>query len=430
LTIETLWPLIEVMRISNLAVPRPSNGTMHAPLTIPASKEIAVLAALEGDALVCALKVAWNRRETFAMEPERGGTADWLAAALDHIPERRRCDHFLLQTSGSTGRPKLVVGCKRRAEQLARVLHEVQENEPVRETILCLPLSYSFAFVNQWVWAHVFNREIVPTDGLRDATTFGRRLERADHAMLCLVGSQVPLLQRYLGNREFPGVLRVNFAGSRFPVEQLDVLKAMFPAAMIFNNYGCAEALPRLTVRAAEAYLRAEQIGFPLPGVTLRQAADQALEFRSSYQAVGLFDEQGYYEPGADDWLKTGDRAEQAADGSWELLGRESHVFKRYGEKVSLQIVRDALQPCVEGQLAFYEETDRAGEPGYVLVLAPAQSDGVKQALLRTIRKEFRRPLWPLRIETVEAFPLTTHGKIDTESLRTVGSSVVWKQHL
>jgi hypothetical protein len=176
LTIETLWPLIEVMRISNLAVPRPSNGTMHAPLTIPASKEIAVLAALEGDALVCALKVAWNRRETFAMEPERGGTADWLAAALDHIPERRRRDHFLLQTSGSTGRPKLVVGCKRRAEQLARVLHEVQENEPVRETILCLPLSYSFAFVNQWVWAHVFNREIVPTDGLRDATTFGRRL--------------------------------------------------------------------------------------------------------------------------------------------------------------------------------------------------------------------------------------------------------------
>ena len=71
--------------------------------------------------------------------------------------------------------------------------------------------------------------------------------------MICLIGAQVPLLIEYYAGHVFSGVIRVHFAGGRFPAERLGDLHQIFPNAQIFNNYGCAEALPRLTLRPAEA---------------------------------------------------------------------------------------------------------------------------------------------------------------------------------
>jgi hypothetical protein len=80
---------------------------------------------------------AWKAEPTFAYLTEKGGVSDeWVREILGALPEPYRSGHFALLTSGTTGRAKLVFGVKERAEKLARALHELQESEPVRETIV------------------------------------------------------------------------------------------------------------------------------------------------------------------------------------------------------------------------------------------------------------------------------------------------------
>ncbi len=250
-------------------------------------------------------------------------------------------------TSGSTGAPKLIIGRKSNAEDLARVLHQAQDSEPVRETIVSLPLTYCYAFVNQWLWSKTLNRKLIPTAGLARPEQFRDALRNARDAMVCLVGPQAAMLCGMFGPERFEGVIRLHFAGGRFPQERLQELHDIFHNADIFNNYGCAEALPRLTVRRAEEGESASDVGIPLPGVELKSGAENQLLFRSPYRCVAQLDSLGFLPIPSGQWLPNGDLVRESDNGHWHLLGRTSEVFKRYGEKISSAPGAHNSQPAV-----------------------------------------------------------------------------------
>jgi acyl-CoA synthetase (AMP-forming)/AMP-acid ligase II len=361
---------------------------------------------------------AWAGNETFLLLPAKAGVSKgFVEEALTRLPAELDVDHFLLLTSGSTGEPKLVVGARERANALAATLHDVQESEPVQEAILALPLSYSYSFVNQWRWARLHQRRLVYTTGLTDPTAFRAALRQARDSMLCMVGAQVSLLLRDCTLEPFPGVTRLHFAGGRFPQEHLKALGRLFPAARIFNNYGCAEAMPRLTCRPADAAAEAAHVGWTLPGVEMRSGADEDLLFRSRYGAVGFINSSGFQAITPEDWVPTGDLGVALSDGGWRLTGRRSEVFKRYGERISLPKIAQSLFDAWGGTLAYYRDVDRAGEDGYVLVLSPEPDDSQVHAVLRVLRKEYPRTQWPLRIESATAIPLLPNGKTDSRGL-------------
>lgn len=364
------------------------------------------------------LRHLWAAPETFAFTPDHLPAGQhWLEESLALIPHEYLTGHFVLMTSGSTGQPKLVVANKSRAERLVEVVHAAQNNEPVRETIVCLPLSYSYAFVNHWLWAHHLHRKLIPTEGFARPDEFKRILESAQDAMLCFVGAQVPLLLSLFGSQQFAGIIRVNFAGGRFPQEQLPNLRQIFPHAEVFNNYGCAEAMPRLAIRRAEDSDLATNIGRSLPGVELRTGEEHQLEFRSPFRAVA-FIERGTFRAVADDeWLATGDLARPSEDGTWVLLGRCSEVFKRFGEKISLPTLQSAIERVWDGELAFYREYDSLGESGHVMVVAPHPPTIQLRSILMALRHGFTRPHWPLRVESMEQLPRLPNNKIDTRAL-------------
>jgi len=361
---------------------------------------------------------AWMGKSTFAFVPDKGGVPDaWIAGILDCLPDLYREGHFALLTSGSTGRPKLVFGRRERTDSLAHALHEAQDSEPVSESIVTLPLTYCYAFVNQWLWARVHDRRLVLTRGLSHPGELKGSLLAADDAMLCLVGAQVPMLEQYLGGTPFPGVIRVHFAGGRFPEQKLAEVQALFPNGTIFNNYGCAEAMPRLTLRRADAAQSAGHIGWPLPGITLKTATSGELLFRSPYGAVAQADETGFSIIDKEMWVPTGDLGEQAEDGHVELHGREGDVFKRYGEKISLPLLLHSVAIQWPGQVGVYREVDGAGEEGYVLILAPHPSKAQVMSILKALRADHPRPHWPLRVESLETLPLLPNGKVDLGKL-------------
>jgi acyl-CoA synthetase (AMP-forming)/AMP-acid ligase II len=198
---------------------------------------------------VAELDLAWETPETFTFLPEKSAVGeDWVEERLAGIPKAYEEDHFILLTSGTTGEPKLVIGHRERATNLARYLDAAQEGEAVRATVCLLPLTYCYAFVNQWLWSRTMERELVMTDGFSRPAELEAALASTEASMICLVGAQLPLLRQNLPDAVFENVLRVHFAGGRFPQEQLDDLATRFPSATVFNNYGCAEAMPRLSL--------------------------------------------------------------------------------------------------------------------------------------------------------------------------------------
>jgi acyl-CoA synthetase (AMP-forming)/AMP-acid ligase II len=378
------------------------------------------------------LEDAWSGKASFAILPDKLSVSrDWLDQNLALIPSERQIGHFVLLTSGTTGQPKLVVGARDRAAALSRELHHRQDSEMVRQTISVLPIAYSYSFVNQWLWAREHGRCFSLTAGLGDPTGVVQSLADADQAMLCLVGIQVPLIASGAEGRSFPGVVRLHFAGGRFPQERLEELYRFFPNAQVYNNYGCAEAMPRLTVRAAGQSPDAANVGKPLKGVELKIGDDAAVLFRSPYGAVGVVENGAYKNIEAQDWIPSGDMGVLEADGSLRLLGRGSEVFKRHGEKVSIASLATTVGSVWSRQFTFYRDTDASGEEGCALVLAPAANVDEIRPILFALRKHHPRSHWPLRVEVMRELPILPNGKPDLRTIKASSSkSEIWRQHI
>jgi len=378
------------------------------------------------------LAEAWDSPESFTLLPQPSPLSlDQLREILSKLPSQLQTDHFGLLTSGSTGAPKLVIGRKSRTAALVAEIDRRQDLAPAQSTVMALPLSYSYGFVNQWLWAHLNHRRLAVTAGLADAAKFFEALDREARSMLCLVGSQVPMLRNFLSKgRQFPNVIRLNFAGGPFPQADLVWLEETFPSARILHNFGCAEALPRLTIRAARDHDDPMVLGPPVKGAELSLTEAGMLAFRSPYGAVAIVESDVIRLIDASDWIETGDAAERTQDGSYRLLGRKSDVFKRFGEKVSLPTLEASLREVWPGALTFYIETPESAEPAHVLLLAPRPGKDALRRVLLHLRGHFRRALWPVRLEAAAEIPLSRNGKPDAEAVKGLSREVLWRQPL
>lgn len=356
---------------------------------------------------------------------------DTLIRLLRKMPQELREGHFVLATSGSTGDVKLVVGEKARCTRMATEIHSAQICGPVHETLCTLPLSYSYALVNQWVWAQTMGKVFRKTLGFSNPADFSQAIFNSENAMICIVASQLPVFHKCFAEISFPSVIRLNFAGERFPQEELPFIRKLFPNAEIFNNYGCTEAMPRLTIRHADDSDDASNIGRPLPGIELRADEEGRLLFRSPYGAVATISEDGLKRIGPDDWVETGDFGEQCADGTWRVLGRTNSVFKRFGEKVSVSRVVDELRGAWDGEIVGYTGEDPAGAPGWSLVLAPEPAGEEVRKILLALREAYTRPHWPIRIESMASLPRLPNGKIDLQALKDAENKKLhWRQRI
>lgn len=387
------------------------------------------------------LDIAWAPgSETFALLPQQFDQSDdWIHQSLSVLPDALRRDHALLATSGSTGAPKLLVMNRARAEGMADVIGQHQGADALDSVIITLPLSYCFSFVNQWVLSRRFRLK-------RSLARFSEpasllyELQSAQAGMVCLVAAQVPLLSQLFpdgGPHSFPGIKAVAFAGSPFPWGHVSLLTRLFPEARFFNNYGCAEAMPRLVVQDVTLQVRRAEppvagfLGKPLPGIRFRRSADGELTFQSPYAALGSVTPDGYFPFATDGWIGTGDSADCDESGVWWLRGRTSEVFKRHGEKVSLLRLRATIENVWDKLYALSPAQDRSGEAGVLLVLAGAADREVARAVLQAIRNAHPRAHWPLQILRVDSIPQLNNGKIDQQALQAMhDKQILWDQRV
>lgn len=329
---------------------------------------------------------------------------------------------LVLLTTGSTGTPKLVGAEEGALMAGITAIHHAQNLSSVASTGVLLPFAYSFALVNQLLWAVLFERQVVVLPGLLNPAATIDSLRRRQVAMICLVAYQIQMLAA-LGFDAKHGVDTievVNFAGAPFPTASYNRIRDLFPSARIYNNYGCAEALPRLTVCPVLGPNHpATLVGEPIDTVTLRIGGEDPIgpvEFQGTSVSLGFVRPDGGIEPHAT-WIPSGDLG-RVVDGRLHVLGRHDQIVKVGGERFSLIEIEQALLAAGFTNAMAWQDTG-ASERGIVAIVSGGRplADG---ELVRHLRNRLPQAIWPRRIYRRDDWPVLPNGKTDRTGLKSM----------
>lgn len=319
-------------------------------------------------------------------------------------------------TSGSTGDPKLVVSTEARLAAGVRAIHESQGLEAVKATAVLLPLGYSYAFVNQALWSVVYGRRLLLTPGMVMPADTMRIMREAKPELLCLVNNQLRALvdRGFTEGEPLDFVEVVNFAGAPFPVADFEALRRFLPKARAMNNYGCTEAMPRLTATEVRSAAHdVTDVGPAIGDLKLRIATGDRVEFSGSSAALGTLSPEGeIVEVGP--WVPSGDLGRLDEAGHLHVLGRADQVANVAGERLSLIEVQEQLRRAgFSRALAWVEKED-----GEDQVVAVVSGEGVEPKQIQaTLRMHLPRAAWPAWMAHTPDWKLNANGKTDRVAL-------------
>jgi len=333
-------------------------------------------------------------------------------------------------TSGSTGEPKILVADQMALTAGVTAIHGAQDLDSVASTGVVLPLGYSFALVNQLLWALLYERQVVLLPGFRDPAGTIAQMMQDSIEMICLVGEQVRIWESLRFDEAFSVtcVKVVNCAGGRFPIASFPFLRRLFPEAKLYNNYGCTEAMPRLTVTEVDhAGVPLSYVGKPIRGVALRVAGTEAIgpiEFNAPSASYGVLKPDGTISLHGE-WIATGDHGR--LDGSdLYVFGRNDQVVKLGGERVSLLELEESLLGTTNSHAAAWANREEAGD-SVVAVISGAAMPSPRD-VTALLRDRLPRPMWPRTIYWAELWPTLPNGKTDRRELKELAENGSLKQ--
>jgi long-chain acyl-CoA synthetase len=362
-----------------------------------------------------------------------------LAAWRRFEPAPRRPDDLLeiVYTSGTTSQPRGVMLTHGNVVSNIAALREAMDwNQPGHRFLSVLPLSHMLGQAlglfgplrfgatvffpgtrRPSVLRDCFHREritvLVTVPALLDrirqqvlaaAERDGRRarLERALQLARRLPhGLRRPLLHR-VRRQAFPDLQFVFAGGAALSPVTEEFFDALGIQAL--QGYGMTEAAPVITCNTPAAH-RPGTVGLPLPGVTVRAAADGEILVRGPNVTPGYWEDvDASRQLLAGGWLHTGDLGACEADGHWRILGRKKelilgpsgmNVYPEDVEQVLNQLpgVRDS---CVVG----LEEAGRMRVVGCVLL-----KEGVAWDAAGLLAAANERLAAHQRLQAVERWP-------------------------
>lgn len=339
---------------------------------------------------------------------------------------------LLIFTSGSSGEPK---GVLLSPEAVLANIEGILGYLPVRQhprTALLLPLSYSYALVGQAMVTLRAGGTLLPLQDVGYPALQLEAMVRHGASGLSSVPTSLRLLaQVALDSGDLPPLGYVASAGSALDAATRELVRAAFPGARLFNQYGLTEACPRVTAVAAEDPAFATgSVGRALPGLTVEAVdeagqvlpAGEAGELRiqgPSLMLAYLDDPEGTARVLSRLGLLSGDRGRVDAAGYVYVEGRLDGICKVAGERVSAEEVAAVLQSQAGlREVCVIAVPDPAlGAKLVAFVVGEPDSDGVAIAR-RAARDRLSAAKRPQHIHALEALPRSDHGKIDLAALR------------
>lgn len=342
-----------------------------------------------------------------------------------------------LYTSGSTGAPRLpaftFASLARSAQRIAAYLGLTRDDE----IALLQPLDHGFGLVGQLFAAIAGGAAVVDCSSPYP----DERAEAVANAQATVVAAVPHTLQELA--EHLPEIdpaaahqLRsVGSAGGRLPPALARRLALAFPEAVIWNQYGCTEAGPRLcAVPSSHVAFYTGTVGRAIDGVLLWVAdARGELEpagrpgeicFSSDTQMLGYLGDPAATarqrrQLGNALGYTTGDVGLLDADDRLHVLGRADDLVKVRGERVSLEsLARAAEAAGARAAIALVAEGDPEAADGILTLVYEGPEELTAAALAKALGPRMlpRRMLW------VVALPRLPSGKIDRAGVELLAS--------
>ncbi len=347
---------------------------------------------------------------------------------------------LVMFTSGTTGSPKGVIMTHENLVSSCSAVSDYLGYREAASTVAVLPLYYAYGLISQVLCQLFVGGYVRLMAGLRNPLAVIRTIENEDIKSFCGVPSTFLTLAKFsrLTRVQLPSVKVVCSAGAAFDTSLQQPIRAMFPNAKVFNNYGMTEACPRLAFvsdsdpRFVEgSSLRAmagvdTRIIDPKNHESLPDGEIGVLAVRGKNISPGyLGDEERTREAFTrDGYLITGDLA-CIDSGYVKLFGRVDDIFNVAGEKVSPLEIEAALNrlPMVESAaVRGIQDPTRGAAPVAFLVLRDAVSKGELDAALAA---ELTPIKVPVAYYAVSEIPMTSNGKIQRRMLEIDGPTVL-----
>ncbi|MFM6985694.1 MAG: class I adenylate-forming enzyme family protein [Hydrogenophaga sp.] len=356
---------------------------------------------------------------------ERSNAAD--APAAHDTPQ---APLLLVYTSGTTGRPKAAVHTQANLLANMAMAAAVQGITAADRVLTVLPLFHVGGLCIQTLPAlsvgahvHLFTRF--------DAGATLRSIARDRHTLTLQVPATLQALTQHADWRHTDlSRLRAVWAGSSLlPPAPLQAFMAR--GVPVCNVYGSTETGPfSIALPPAHAADHLGSCGWPAPGVQVRLLDEQGAEVPAgqvgevAVRGPNVADRYWPDQPvlDADGFFRSGDLAQQAADGSFTVVGRAKDMIISGGENIYPAEIEHliAQHPLVAECSVVGQPDARWGEAAVAVVVlhGPAAGDEWVTPLQAWLDGRLARYKWPRRWVRVDALPRTALGKVQKAALK------------
>ena len=229
---------------------------------------------------------------------------------------------------------------------------------------------------------------------------------------------------------DLSGIELILWEGAAMPVEVIQRLREICPR--LATNYDMTETTSAITIVTPtdDLDILANTVGVAFDGVEIRLMGDDGVvvppghagevQTRSIYNLLGYWrrPEATAQAFTADGWFRTGDVAEQRADGRYRLVGRLKEMYKSGGYNVYPREVEDAIHshPDVIMAAVVSRPDPLWQEVGVAFVVAREGTSS--EALEAYCRERLANYKLPKAFILCDSLPLLPIGKVDKVELK------------
>lgn len=345
--------------------------------------------------------------------------ADGAPAAPDHAAADRAV--LLVYTSGTTGGPKAAVHTQANLLANMEIAARVQEIAPADTVLTVLPLFHVGGLCIQTLPALYAGARVLLQPRFHPGDTLAAIAQERPSLTLQVPATMRALLEHPRWATTDLSCLRAVWAGSSpIPSPLIDAFHAR--GVPVCNVYGATETGPfSVALPPRHAFDHVGSCGWPCPPVEAKPgpAHGDAVELLLRGPSIVRRYWPDLAACDADGWFATGDLAQQAADGSWRIIGRAQDLIIAGGENIHPAEIEEALaaHPAIAECAAFGLPDPRWGERVAVAVVLRPGRPADAAELQAHLQQRLARFKLPRRWLFVGQLPKTALGKVQRRQL-------------